>query len=69
MNNANGAALLARVKPGDLVTIRNADGSQTTGRARASHTGLYTCAPFSLAPEPVTADNIVSIAPAMRAGG
>ena len=34
MNNVNGAALLARVKPGCLVTIRREDGGQSTGRAR-----------------------------------
>lgn len=33
MNNVNGAALLARVRPGDLVTIRKRDGSTLTGRA------------------------------------
>lgn len=33
MNNENGKALLARVRAGDLVTLRMPDGSQFTGRA------------------------------------
>lgn len=33
MNNRNGAALLARIQPGDLVTVRRADGGTLTGRA------------------------------------
>lgn len=33
MNNSNGAALLARIKSGDLVTIRAIGGGQLTGRA------------------------------------
>lgn len=33
MNNSNGAALLARVKPGDLVTVRAIGGELLTGRA------------------------------------
>lgn len=33
MNNANGAALLARIKPGALVTIRAIGGGTLTGRA------------------------------------
>ena len=33
MNNSNGAAMLARIKPGDLVTIRDDAGNRLTGRA------------------------------------
>lgn len=34
MNNGNGAAMLTRLQPGDLVTVRRPDGGQSTGRAR-----------------------------------
>lgn len=33
MNNEHGAAMLARVRTGDLVTVRLPDGRQNTGRA------------------------------------
>lgn len=33
MNNENGAALIARIRPGSMVTIRRPDGAMLTGRA------------------------------------
>lgn len=69
MNNSNGSALLARVKSGDLVTIRREDGGTATYRAIVTHTGRYIARDARNAEFAITADNIVSIAPAMRAGG
>lgn len=68
MNNENGAALLARVKPGDLVTIRRYDGSRRTGRAHSHHdmTGrreFYVTTGYDAMPESVTAGNIIKVEP------
>lgn len=41
MNNSNGTALLARVRSGMLVTIRDARGTLVTRRAIVTHTGRY----------------------------
>ena len=63
MNNSNGAALLARVKPGDLVTVRAGDGSRVTGRAEfIGKAAICKAQPVS-ASRFVTAGNIISISP------
>ena len=63
MNNTNGAALLARVKAGDLVTVRTPSGSLLTGRYRENTLGL----PLAIAPggrfQFVTAGNIIRVQP------
>ena len=41
MNNERGAELLAALKPGDLVTIRDTDGGQRIGRAARHPDGLF----------------------------
>jgi hypothetical protein len=63
MNNSNGAALLAKIQPGDRVTIRRPDGGQSTGYAeRGSRCAwrIRTTPDFS---EPVIESNIVRITP------
>lgn len=63
MNNSNGAALLARVKPGDLVTVRRADGGRATGRAELRPTGHWYARTGPLFSERMHADNILSFQP------
>lgn len=62
MNNSNGAALLARVKAGDLVTVRRRDGGQSTGIAEYRATGLY-ARTGPLFSQPIMESNIISIRP------
>jgi hypothetical protein len=66
MNNSNGSALLARVREGALVTIRTADGRQTTGRAQWSELWRafsIACAHNAALRESVTAGNITRVQP------
>lgn len=74
MNNSNGAAMLARIKPGDLVTVRTRDGGQATGRAHRDTESLGAL----LNPDrlevrdargfrrTITADNVVRVVPDTR---
>lgn len=68
MNNINGAALLERIRAGDLVTIRTARGHTVTGRARvyADTAGfaVETCNGRGVG---VNAGNIINVRPAMAA--
>lgn len=41
MNHSQSATLLARARPGSLVTIRRPDGSTVTGRAYLAPEGLF----------------------------
>lgn len=61
MNRADGAALLARVRAGDRVTVRRKDGGQSTGRAELDAAGAWRIRTGPLFSEPVTAHNIVRI--------
>lgn len=60
MNNERGAALLAGLKAGDLVTIRKPDGGQRAGRVHKVRHGWCICSGHPPA-WPVTADNIVQV--------
>jgi hypothetical protein len=61
MNNSNGDALLARVTPGALVTVRRRDGGQSTGRAEQGPTGAWRARTGPLFSEPITAATIIRV--------
>jgi hypothetical protein len=67
MNNSNGDALLARVKAGNLVTVRAIGGELLTGRAKRTRSGMgkevwaITTGPHTSAE--MTAGNIVRVRP------
>lgn len=62
MNNSNAASLLARLRPGDFVTIRLPDGSTQYGRAYRNPIAGWHLATLNASTGPaVTPDNIVSI--------
>ena len=61
MNNERGAAILATVQPGDLVTIRTADGGQRTGRAHKVREGWCICSMHPGSIGTITAGNIISV--------
>lgn len=62
MNNSNSASLLARLRPGDLVTIRRPDGSRATGRAdQFAESGWFLRTGPDGMPEAITRANIVRI--------
>lgn len=64
MNNVNGAALEARVKAGDLVTVRLADGSTRKGRAHLIGSGQWcVCGQQHPPSYPATAENIIAVEP------
>ena len=61
MNNSNGAALIARIKAGSLVTVRAGNGSLITGRVEfIGETIICKAQPVS-ASRFVTAGNIVRV--------
>ena len=61
MNNARGAELIARLKAGNRVTVRRADGGTSTGRAIQTATGAWRIRTGPLASEPVTAATIIKV--------
>ena len=63
MNNENGQALLARVRPGCLVTVRQPDGRQVTGRAHylPMSDSWHTRTGRDAMPQAVTASNIIRV--------
>lgn len=64
MNNSNGAEMLERLRPGEIVTIRLADGSTARGRCRWHP--LMPGARWLFdgrAEREVTAANIISVTP------
>jgi hypothetical protein len=63
MNNSNGEAMMARIRAGDLVTVRRSDGGQTTGRAERGSRCAWRIRTGALFSEPVLADRIVRIVP------
>lgn len=63
MNNANGPGLLARLKAGQLVTVRRDDGGQSTGRAERAATGEWRARTGPLFSAPITESNIVRVSP------
>jgi hypothetical protein len=62
MNNANGDALLARVKVGDRVTLRMPAGHELTGRAFCIEPHWYMRTASGQC-QPLRADEIVRVRP------
>jgi hypothetical protein len=61
MNNDRGAAMLATLSAGALVTIRLPDGGQRTGRAHKVRNGWCICSMHPGSKGAITAGNIVRI--------
>jgi hypothetical protein len=43
VNNSNGAALIARIRAGSTVTIRDHRGAMVTGKAKTASNGAWLC--------------------------
>lgn len=64
MNNANSQALLARIRPGMLVTVKSVNGTTVTGRARPfADTAGYVIDTGSRRGIGVNSGNIVRVQP------
>jgi len=61
MNHENGAAMLAALRPGALVTLRAADGRTLTGRAEYNAGAWMARTSPNKLREPVTAANIIRV--------
>ena len=61
MNNSRGPAMLAALKPGDLVTVRDADGRRITGRVELLSNGHWGARPGPHLTVRITESNIISI--------
>ena len=61
MNNSRGADMLAALKPGAIVTVRDADGRRITGRVELLSNGHLGARPGPHLTVRITESNIISI--------